>query len=105
MQGTNLFDIDAKLPVVESFGFSKELRTETGGNVVPQMVFSHFEMLDSDPLWIPLTKEEIDEYGTTFKHESYARTLIDKVRERKGLQIEKMDVEFGEKQSNLSKKK
>ena len=105
VQGTNLFDIDAMLPVIQSFGFSKQLRTETGGNVVPQLVFSHWQILDMDPLWMPMTKDEIDLHGSESKQEIYSKTLIDNVRERKGLQIDKMEVEFAEKQSTLSKKK
>ena len=100
-----MFDIYASLPVVESFGFAKDLRTETAGNVVPQLVFSHWEMIKEDPLWIPTTNEEIEDYGQTCDIEIYCRTLIDKVRERKGLKLEKQVVIHGEKQSTLSKKR
>nr|BAH57134.1 AT1G56070 [Arabidopsis thaliana] len=48
--GTPLYNIKAYLPVVESFGFSSQLRAATSGQAFPQCVFDHWEMMSSDPL-------------------------------------------------------
>ena len=113
VEGTNLFDIYAVLPVIESFGFTQQLRSETAGNVVPQMTFSHFELIEEDPLWIPMTQSEIEEYGNIAHGQSdykldrydYVKGLVHTVRTRKGLQTDVQTVESPEKQSNRSRKK
>ncbi|CAG7899052.1 unnamed protein product [Brassica rapa] len=67
--GTPLYNIKAYLPVVESFGFSSQLRAATSGQAFPQCVFDHWEMMSSDPL----------EAG------SQASTLVTDIRKRKGM--------------------
>ncbi|CAN6684291.1 unnamed protein product [Malus baccata var. baccata] len=67
--GTPLYNIKAYLPVIESFGFSSQLRASTSGQAFPQCVFDHWEMMSSDPL----------EPGTQ------ASTLVADIRKRKGL--------------------
>ncbi|XP_068174627.1 elongation factor 2b-like [Antennarius striatus] len=39
----------AYLPVNESFGFSADLRSNTGGQAFPQCVFDHWQILPGDP--------------------------------------------------------
>ena len=43
--GTPLFNVKAYLPVNESFGFTADLRSHTGGQAFPQMVFDHWQIL------------------------------------------------------------
>jgi elongation factor 2 len=47
--------VKAYLPVMESFGFTAELRAATSGQAFPQCVFDHWQVLPGDPL-DPLTK-------------------------------------------------
>ena len=47
--GTPLTAVKAHLPVAESFGFTAELRQQTGGQAFPQCVFSHWKQLNQDP--------------------------------------------------------
>jgi len=47
--GTPLYNVKAHLPVMESFGFTADLRSQTGGQAFPQCVFDHWEMLPGDP--------------------------------------------------------
>jgi len=47
--GTPMFVIKAYLPVNESFGFTADLRANTGGQAFPQCVFDHWQMLQGDP--------------------------------------------------------
>ena len=44
VEGTQMFSVEAFIPVVESFGFSEELRKKTSGLASPQLVFSHWEV-------------------------------------------------------------
>jgi len=67
--GTPLVKVKAFLPVLESFGFTQLLRQNTSGTAFPQMIFSHWEKMNGNPL----------EEG------SQANGVIMKVRERKGL--------------------
>ena len=67
--GTPLVNMKAFLPVAESFGFTQALRAATSGRAFPQCVFSHWEMLNGDPM----------EEG------SKAATLVEQIRARKGL--------------------
>ena len=59
IKGTNLFNIKAELPVIESFGFVDEIRKKTSGLAFPQLKFSHWGLVEGDPLWVPTTEEEI----------------------------------------------
>jgi elongation factor 2 len=68
-QGTPMINLKAFLPVGESFGFTKDLRSNTGGKAFPQCVFDHWELLDADP-----NKE-----GTL------TNKLVEEIRSRKGL--------------------
>jgi len=70
--GTPLTQIQAYLPVMESFGFTEMLRKNTGGQAFPQMKFSHWQMVGGNP----------------FKEGSSAHTIVMGVRKRKGLKME-----------------
>jgi len=47
--GTPMFMVKAYLPVNESFGFTADLRSNTGGKAFPQCVFDHWQILPDDP--------------------------------------------------------
>ncbi|XP_054160176.1 translation elongation factor 2-like [Oppia nitens] len=47
--GTPMFQVKAYLPVNESFGFTADLRSNTGGQAFPQCVFDHWQILPGDP--------------------------------------------------------
>lgn len=70
--GTPLSKIKAFVPVLESFGFTSLLRQNTSGQAFPQMIFSHWQAMNGNPL----------EDG------SQANQAIIKVRERKGMKEE-----------------
>jgi hypothetical protein len=44
-----MFVVKAYLPVNESFGFTADLRSNTGGQAFPQCVFDHWQILAGDP--------------------------------------------------------
>jgi elongation factor 2 len=67
--GTPLYNVKAHLPVMESFGFTADLRSQTSGQAFPQCVFDHWEVVNGDPL------EEGSKVSAT----------IGKTRVRKGL--------------------
>lgn len=48
--GTPMFVVKAYLPVNESFGFTADLRSNTGGQAFPQCVFDHWQILPGDPM-------------------------------------------------------
>merc|ERR1712168_865948 len=48
--GTPMFVVKAYLPVNESFGFTADLRSQTGGQAFPQCVFDHWQIMPGDPL-------------------------------------------------------
>lgn len=53
--GTPMWHVKAHLPVNESFGFTADLRSNTGGQAFPQCVFDHWQILPGDP-FEPATK-------------------------------------------------
>ena len=61
--------LKAHLPVMESFGFTAELRSSTGGKAFPQCVFDHWQEMGGNP----------QEEG------SKAYDVVKGVRKRKGL--------------------
>lgn len=44
-EGSQMFNIVAVMPVVESFGFCEDIRKKTSGLASPQLVFSHWEVI------------------------------------------------------------
>eukprot|EP00518_Triparma_eleuthera_P004582 CAMPEP_0182458272 /NCGR_PEP_ID=MMETSP1319-20130603/3650_1 /TAXON_ID=172717 /ORGANISM="Bolidomonas pacifica, Strain RCC208" /LENGTH=866 /DNA_ID=CAMNT_0024656927 /DNA_START=1 /DNA_END=2601 /DNA_ORIENTATION=+ len=48
--GTPMMQLKAYLPVMESFGFTADLRSNTGGKAFPQCVFDHWQLVSGDPL-------------------------------------------------------
>ncbi|CAL8253961.1 unnamed protein product [Merluccius merluccius] len=49
VMGTPIFVVKAYLPVNESFGFTADLRSNTGGQAFPQCVFDHWQVMPGDP--------------------------------------------------------
>jgi len=70
--GTPLLSVKAHLPVAESFGFTANLRALTSGQAFPQCVFSHWDVITSDP----------------FDTKGKAYTICMGIRKRKGLKQE-----------------
>lgn len=66
---TPQFTVKAYLPVNESFGFTADLRSNTGGQAFPQCVFDHWQILPGDPM-IPDSKPGM---------------IVTETRKRKGL--------------------
>jgi len=48
--GTPMFVVKAHLPVNESFGFTADLRSNTGGQAFPQCVFDHWQDMPGNPM-------------------------------------------------------
>jgi len=59
--GTPMFVVKAYLPVNESFGFTADLRSNTGGQAFPQCVFDHWQVMPGDPLQDSTKPNEIVE--------------------------------------------
>ena len=105
-EGTDLFLISASLPVVESFGFANDLRKNTSGAAHPQLVFSHYEALPQDPLFVVATEEEQEALDDgDLPTINLARKLMDGVRRRKGLRVEDKVVASATKQRTMSRKR
>eukprot|EP00924_Labyrinthula_sp_SR-Ha-C_P002720 maker-scaffold_13-snap-gene-5.0-mRNA-1 protein AED:0.02 eAED:0.02 QI:0/0/0/0.5/1/1/2/0/948 len=109
---SNIFSVKAYIPVAESFGLATQLRKMTSGTAsTPQLVFSHWEMIDLPPFFKPRTEEEVEEFGEEgMDHElslkgNVAYRYIHTLRKQKGLKTEEKIVNFGEKQRTLSRKK
>jgi len=67
--GTPQMTLLAYLPVMESFGFTADLRSNTGGKAFPQCTFDH---------WEPMS-------GSPYDEKSKVKETITAVRKRKGL--------------------
>ncbi|WPT16578.1 Elongation factor-like GTPase 1 [Picochlorum sp. SENEW3] len=107
-EGSGLFVILAHLPVEASFGFVDELRRKSSGSASASLMLSHWERLDIDPFFQPLTEEEREEFGEEGQGvgtQNLARRLIDAVRTRKGLPVEKKVVENATKQRTRARRK
>jgi len=69
--GTPMFVVKAHLPVNESFGFTADLRSNTGGQAFPQCVFDHWQDMPGDPLNV--------------ESNSKPYVIVQETRKRKGL--------------------
>lgn len=104
-EGSQIFNIVATLPVIESFDFATEIRKQTSGMALPQLIFSHWEVVDVDPFWVPSTEEEFIHFGEKADSENRARLYMNMVRRRKGLSVDEKIVEHAEKQRTLTRNK
>ncbi|GME87481.1 unnamed protein product [Ambrosiozyma monospora] len=102
-EGTPFFTITAKIPVVEAFGFSDDIRKKTSGAALPQLVFSGFEIIDEDPFWVPTTEEELEALGEFAERENIARKYMNTIRKKKGLFVDEKVIKNAEKQRTLKK--
>ncbi|AGO13182.1 AaceriAFR031Cp [[Ashbya] aceris (nom. inval.)] len=102
-EGTPFFQVVARIPVVEAFGFSEDIRKKTSGAAQPQLVFSGYEAIDMDPFWVPTTEEELEELGDTADRENIARRYMNNIRRRKGLFVHEKIVDKAEKQRTLKR--
>jgi len=75
--GTPMFVVKAYLPVNESFGFTADLRSHTGGQAFPQCVFDHWQVLPGDPM----------------DGKSRPYQIVMDTRKRKGLKVELPDLD------------
>jgi ribosome assembly protein 1 len=115
VDGTDLIMITANLPQKESFGLASELLKKTSGEVTaPELVFSHFEVLEEDPFWAPTTEDEVEEFGHVLSNGSAPSTgstnnalsILREVRKRKGLLVDSARIVVAaEKQRTLARKK
>jgi elongation factor 2 len=69
--GTPMLNVKAYLPVMESCGFTADLRSKTSGQAFPQCVFDHWNIVNGDPL----------------KEGSKVGQMVLDVRKRKGLKL------------------
>ena len=76
--GTPLFNIKAYLPVNESFGFTPDLRSNTGGQAFPQMVFDHWQQLAG---------------GSPLDKTTMPGRVVETMRKRKGIKVDVPGVE------------
>lgn len=102
-EGTPFFTIEARVPVVEAFGFSEDIRKKTSGSATPQLIFDGYDLLDIDPFWMPTTKEELEDLGEYEERENIARKYMNDIRRRKGLFVEEKVIQNAEKQRTLKK--
>lgn len=70
--GTPQMTLLAYLPVLESFGFTNDLRSQTGGKAFPQCVFDHWDTISGDP----------------YEEGNKANEIVLAIRKRKGLPSE-----------------
>lgn len=100
-ESTNFFTIHSMLPVIESFGFGHDLRSKTSGIAVPQLLFDGFQLLDIDPFSVKeddANGHDDTEQDCTDQAPNDALRYLIKVRERKGLYVERRIVECADKQ-------
>jgi ribosome assembly protein 1 len=91
---------------VESFVFTDRIRHDCQGLAQPQLVFDGFSINDEDPFFIPTKDEEIEDHGLgDILPTNPAKVIIEDVRKRKGLIIDKKIVVAADKQRTLTKNK
>jgi elongation factor 2 len=70
--GTPIYNMKAYLPVMESFGFTADLRSATSGQAFPQCVFDHWDVVS----------------GNVNEPNSKVSNIVNQIRKRKGLKPE-----------------
>lgn len=79
--GTNLYRIEGKVPVIDSFGLETDIRVATKGQTKISFVFSHYAVVPGDPLDGDVELQPLE----TAVGAQLARNFVSKTRKRKGL--------------------
>ncbi|KAK5953125.1 hypothetical protein OHC33_005693 [Knufia fluminis] len=79
--GTPLYQAQALIPVIDSFGFETDLRIHTQGAASLQMVFAKWDVVPGDPLDKSVVLHKLEMAGP----QQAARDFMLKTRRRKGL--------------------
>ncbi|CAD7936307.1 unnamed protein product [Amoebophrya sp. A25] len=111
-EGTSIFLLKIKIPMVESFNLSGEIRHVASGDVHYHARFLRFETIPEDPFpEQALTQEDIEVEGETNLRmadsatHNIPRKILTSVRKRKGLLIDERVVKDAQKQRNLTRMK
>jgi len=75
--GTPMFTVKAYLPVMESFGFTADLRQGTQGQAFPQSVFDHWDLMP----------------GSCIEKGSKVEDVVKSIRLRKGLKVSRWSID------------
>nr|XP_033776855.1 elongation factor-like GTPase 1 isoform X2 [Geotrypetes seraphini] len=73
-EGTDMFIIKAVLPVAESFGFADEIRKRTSGLASPQLIFTHWEDVETtflQPKCVNAVSTDKAEYLPLYQRQAY----------------------------------
>ncbi|KAI3640514.1 hypothetical protein MIR68_001392 [Amoeboaphelidium protococcarum] len=79
--GSPLYQVRATLPVIDSFGFEVDLRSQTRGEAFVQMIFSHWQSVPGDPLDTSVVIKPMEASPVQY----LARDFMLKTRRRKAL--------------------
>lgn len=79
--GTPLYHLTALIPVIDSFGFETDLRSNTQGQAFCQQHFDHWQIVPGDPLDKTIKLKSLQ--SASAQH--MARDFMIKTRRRKGL--------------------
>lgn len=82
VEGSSSFEVRAVVPVIESFRLADEMRKQTSGLAQPQLLFSHWEVIDVDPFWVPRTEEELLHFGEKADSENRAMKYMNQVGDK-----------------------
>jgi translation elongation factor EF-G len=104
-ENSEMFLLKILVPVYEGFKFSNEIRDRECGIPHPQLVFYGWEINAMDPFHVSMTDDELEEFGEQELHPNKIKQIIDEIRKRKGLPIDKMLIKDGSKQVTLSANK
>lgn len=84
IQGTPLYYIEGKVPVVESFGLETDIRNATRGEATVALAFDSWDIVPGDPL----DTTQVVKNLRPAPLEGLARDFVIKTRRRKGLSAE-----------------
>jgi ribosome assembly protein 1 len=79
------------------------LKKTSGAATSPQLAFSHWDKVETDPFWRPQNEDDREEFGETSHELNAARKSIDETRRRKGLPVGEKVVVHAEKQRTLKR--
>jgi len=86
--GTPMFTVKANLPVMESFGFNADLRSQTQGQAFPQCVFDHWEIMNGSKSFTMIyIIVLIMLFIAPLDKGSKLEELVKSIRTRKGLKV------------------
>ncbi|KII74531.1 Ribosome assembly protein 1 [Thelohanellus kitauei] len=105
VEGTSIFTIISNILAPEILGMYEEARCQTSGTVQIQFTFSHWENIETDPLFDESTSDQFDIHQKLRVPFKTVQDYVLSTRKAKGFSVDEKLIQDSEKQRTMKRNK